>query len=58
MSANDEWSDKYYQPVVENKIVGYSGIDPARKMSADEQEEIAGIAERVLNAVVNIKVGD
>lgn len=58
MSANDEWSDKYYQPVVEDKIVGFSGIDPPRKLSAEEQGEIAGIAERVLNAVVNIEVGD
>ena len=64
---NDEWDEKYEKPVVERKIVGFSGIDPSRKqMSPEQEKEVERIVgekveehvEEVVNNVVEIRIGD
>lgn len=50
--GNDAWEEKYFKPVVEKKIVGFSGIDPQRKLSEEEEETI----ERTVDEIVEQKV--
>ena len=59
----DEWDEKYEKPVIERKIVGFSGIDPSRKlMSPEEKEKIKHVVEEqveeIVNAVGEIRVGE
>ncbi len=49
----DEWDEKYEKPVIERKIVGFSGIDPSRKlMSPEEKEEIEHVVEEKVEEAV------
>lgn len=50
----EETEDKYEEPRVERKIVGYSGLDPDRKTDRGDVEEI--ISER-LNMITTISSG-
>lgn len=50
----DEIEDKYEEPCVERKIIGYSGLDPDRKTVRSDVEEI--ISER-LNMITTIVAG-
>ena len=59
----DEWDEKYEKPVIERKIVGFSGIDPSRKlMSPEEKVKIKHVVEEqveeIVNAVGEIRVGE
>ena len=61
MMSKREWDEKYYKPVVEEKIVGFSGLDPQRKLSDEEEEAIGQMVnddvEAKMNTVLEIRVG-
>lgn len=50
----EEIEDKYEEPRVERKIIGFSGLDPDSKTNRADVEEI--IAER-LNMITTITAG-
>lgn len=49
----DGIDDMYEKPVIQEKIIGFSGIDPAKKTNRSDVEEI--ISER-LNIITEIIV--
>ena len=51
----DEIEDEYETPKIEKKIIGFSGIDPSKKINRTEVEQI--IVER-LSTISEIKIGE
>lgn len=70
MTLKDDWDSKYHKPVVEDRIVGFSGLDPQSKYSEEDkkaiaetveevvEEKAAAIVEEKIGMIVDIQVGD
>ena len=70
MSSGKDWEKKYYRPVIEERTVGFSGMDPQRKYSEEEEkaiietveevieEKVDGMVEERINMIVDIQVGE
>lgn len=54
MMHEDEYEAKYEEPVIEKRIVGFSGIDPDRKVTVELIEE--ALIERI-NLITEISCG-